>query len=484
MLRLCGAGLSTGLAWPWLGACNKAEDPGPAIRYEGTVAIIGAGAAGLYAGDILYSQGLDVVIFEASGRPGGRVQTFNPGSEPSSSLFFDPENLLNYDFPLELGAEKIYGAGSAWGQLANKLDVPVIEVRSSAPQDRYLLDKSLQSDSTLTNDTAYQSAKNFFNALIQFAGRPDLTVAEAIQNAGIDAHVHAILNSWIGNRYGTSNDRLGIAALAEALTLKTHGGIPWMLKGNAMESVLFSGFNKVMGNVQLNTAIQSIDYSGERIALIDQNGKTILADKVIVTVPVSILSSGDILFTPELPAEKVSAMQSIGMDASVRMALGFKKNIWGNDVAFLLGGQVAPEYFNCGAGRTHLLDNKFLNVTIHGQAAEALSAMGANMVDAVIAELDETLDGQASLQALRGKDESILFVAKDWSKDPWIKGGISYLKPGGSNEDRIALAAPVGDRLFFAGEATDTKGDAGTVSGALQSAARAAQEIIDSILVS
>ena len=58
---------------------------------------------------------------------------------------------------------------------------------------------------------------------------------------------------------------------------------------------------------------------------------------------------------------------------------------------------------------------------------------------------------------------------------------MSYLRPGGSNQDRVNLSLPVGDLLFFAGEATDTVGEAGTVNGALQSAERVAQEIISSI---
>lgn len=40
------------------------------------------------------------------------------------------------------------------------------------------------------------------------------------------------------------------------------------------------------------------------------------------------------------------------------------------------------------------------------------------------------------------------------------------------------LAAPVEDTLFFAGEATDTSGNNGTVHGAIASGYRAAQEII------
>ncbi len=48
--------------------------------------------------------------------------------------------------------------------------------------------------------------------------------------------------------------------------------------------------------------------------------------------------------------------------------------------------------------------------------------------------------------------------------------------------DRLALSKPVNNKLFFAGEATDTKGDAGTVSGALSFAERVSEEVVKSIL--
>ena len=39
-----------------------------------------------------------------------------------------------------------------------------------------------------------------------------------------------------------------------------------------------------------------------------------------------------------------------------------------------------------------------------------------------------------------------------WLHDPWARGSYSYALPGHA-DDRALLAAPVDDRLFFAGEA-------------------------------
>ena len=64
----------------------------------------------------------------------------------------------------------------------------------------------------------------------------------------------------------------------------------------------------------------------------------------------------------------------------------------------------------------------------------------------------------------------------DWAGDPYARGAYSYIPVGGLDAP-AELAAPVEGRLFFAGEATDTAGDPGTVHGALRSGERAAREL-------
>jgi monoamine oxidase len=63
----------------------------------------------------------------------------------------------------------------------------------------------------------------------------------------------------------------------------------------------------------------------------------------------------------------------------------------------------------------------------------------------------------------------------DWSRDPFARGAYSYLAVNGGDA-RARLAAPVDDTLFFAGEATASDGQGGTVNGALETGERAAHE--------
>jgi monoamine oxidase len=68
----------------------------------------------------------------------------------------------------------------------------------------------------------------------------------------------------------------------------------------------------------------------------------------------------------------------------------------------------------------------------------------------------------------------------DWQRDPYARGAYSYVTVGG-DDAREQLAEPLRDTLFFAGEAADTEGEAGTVAGALQSGRRAARELLASL---
>ena len=70
----------------------------------------------------------------------------------------------------------------------------------------------------------------------------------------------------------------------------------------------------------------------------------------------------------------------------------------------------------------------------------------------------------------------VAMIRTSWSTDPWTLGSYSYLPVGATPRLRRTLATPVADRLFFAGEATDS-GDPATVQGAIASGLRAATQV-------
>ena len=70
------------------------------------------------------------------------------------------------------------------------------------------------------------------------------------------------------------------------------------------------------------------------------------------------------------------------------------------------------------------------------------------------------------------------FYIHDWQSDPYSLGAYSYA-PAGALTASDALAIPVENTLYFAGEHTDITGHWGTVHAALRSGLRAASQILE-----
>ncbi len=476
-----GASIGAGIILPgWLVACSG-DDPVPGPSYEGTVAIVGGGASGLYVADILKAKGIKVVILEASDRIGGRVRSLKSNDKPSSSLLFNSQSQLGSDFPNELGATLIKGSDSVWAKIVQQLKIGTVNL-STTTTDNFFLDGAFADAAAVSGDADVNAAKSFLANLGSQSGAG--SVQDAITAAGITPRVHAILNSWIGNSYATSNDRMGVQGIAEAVGLRTRNNDLLTLMDNPVQDALLSRFSNVIEDVQLNAVVKEINYSGATVAISGEDGISgesfsMDVEKVIVTVPISILKSGDISFTPSLPANKLSALDMIDMDACVRVLLDFKANFWGESSGFLFGGSQGPEYLNSGAGRS--VSGKTLSITISGEKASVFSALGKDGIPLLLDELDSIFGGQATKSVRLDSNDKVIAVIQDWSLEPFIGGGGSYSKAGGNNQHRLDLAAPVNDMLFFAGEATDGTGEFGTINGALLSGERVATEVMESM---
>ena len=493
-LKHIGLGVTAGFALPWLTSCTE-EPAGPEVKFDGVVGIIGAGAAGLFAADYLIAKGIQVKIFEASSRTGGRIRSIRT----SDPLFND----LIADFPIELGADRILGSDSEWGTLVQLLKVPTVEFRGNGNHavDKYILDNQYKNSAQVANDPDFQALINFRDNIL-----PGYTGGGSVQAAaGLNPRINAVLNSLLGNPYGSSASNISAQALGEALSLIEHDGKELTLNINPMSDIILSRFSRATSKVQFNSAVESVEYGGETITLsvrktvtneltgeITETNEmtTETVNKVIVAVPVSIIKAGDIAFSPALPSAKTSALSRIGMDASIRMILEFNRNdIFGPDTAFIFGGTQSPSSFMSGTGRSAPSKNRTFSYTINGPKAAQLSALtDLEKVQQVLTELDNVSPSLFATRDVRHKtddqlnDMGIIYIVQDWTKEPYIKGGQSYPLVGGTNNDRVALAEPVGENLYFAGEATDMTGEFGTISGALKSGRRAAEELILSIV--
>jgi len=473
LLKTIGSAAGLGLLSPLTSSC-KDDGIKPLLNFDGLVVVIGAGAAGLYTADILRNNGANVKILEASNRIGGRIR--------SVRLFDDA--LVQTDFPIELGAEVIYGTQSVWSKIINQLNLPTIKL-SDVSEPYHYFNNLLSPESGLEGDSSWEAAKSFYDALRGGTGGAG-TVQEQVAASGVPATMHQVLEGLIGNKKGTSNGRLHSFGVGLEFAALAHDDVPYILRSNIMQDALTSRFSRVVPNVELNTVVKRIDYNGAKVIIegeriVGGNTETFSmeADKVVVTVPVSLLKNGDISFSPELPSSKTTALENMGMDACVRAVVDFRQNVWGAGSSFIYGGGV-PEYFNTGIARGEFV--KTLNVTAYGPKAEQLSALGDAMIDEILNDLDQITGGRATPNVRKNEAGQNLVMIQDWTKEPYIQGGISYLRSLGRLDDRTALGEPINDVLFFAGEATDANGEAGTVSGALLSAERVAEEVSVSIL--
>lgn len=484
-LRQLGLGVTGGLFLP--GALSRCapSDPGPEVVYSGTVAVIGAGPAGLYVADILRSKGINVVIYEAGSQIGGRVKSLR--NQPTEAYPAIPS--LSSDFPLELGADRFIGTDSILGRMTQAYRLATTEINPA--NNQFVIDsipKPGSGTDSWAGDADFEAAMTFRQNLKNLAGSGQ-TVQQAISAAGIASRVHGMLDGQIGNAYGAENNTVGAGGLGEQEIIRTGDGKILMLTGNPLQELLISRFNQMLPHVKLNTPISSIEYGADPIVLTAKDGTTFEADKVIVTAPVSVLKNGDLTFSPGIGGAWAASLANIGMGGSFRAIIEFKRNFWGESSALILGDEGLPELMNNGMVSRGTF-NSTLQVTVNGSKAATYSAMGDAVIDTLLTELDALYAGQATQYVRRyvnvldnGSIEELgpIFVKEDWTTRPYILGGYSYPLPGSTNDDRLNLGTPVNGKLFFAGEATDITGNAGMVNGALASAERCAEEVVLSI---
>ncbi|MES0864738.1 FAD-dependent oxidoreductase [Ruegeria sp. SCPT10] len=80
--------------------------------------------------------------------------------------------------------------------------------------------------------------------------------------------------------------------------------------------------------------------------------------------------------------------------------------------------------------------------------------------------------------AAQGTRTATGYIRTNWSRDPYSLGSYSYVAKGSWRKDHAALGRPVGDRLFFAGEATHPSYNS-TVHAAYESGIMASEAVFE-----
>ena len=213
--------------------------------------------------------------------------------------------------------------------------------------------------------------------------------------------------------------------------------------------------------IHFESPVEEIDYGGSSVVVTTGTGTTYEADKVLVTVPVKLLQQGAIRFDPPLPAQQVRAINKEKMPGGLKVFIEFSKKFYPDLVS--VGGLFRRPRGECSYYDAALNKHSayhVLGLFAQGQAAERYLAQGDDdaIFQYVLDELDELFDGQA-------RQLYIKHLVQNWSAEPYIRGSYSQRKSSAKK-----MAAPVADRVYFAGEAMNPNGKTIAVHGACESA--------------
>lgn len=218
----------------------------------------------------------------------------------------------------------------------------------------------------------------------------------------------------------------------------------------------------IQDRIIYNSPVRSIDYSSDRVVVKDRNDNTYEADKVLVTVPVSILKNSDITFEPALPTEKVEALDSIYFPPILKAFFEFSERFY-PDLLVMDNLLTRNEMFYDAAFRKEAKSH-VLGLFVIDDPAQTYVDLGTDqaIIQSALAKLDEVFDGKASQFYVKG-------AVQNWTTEPFIQGSYSHFEENISNTIRT-LIEPLNDKVYFAGEAMNLNGDTSTVHGASESA--------------
>jgi monoamine oxidase len=203
------------------------------------------------------------------------------------------------------------------------------------------------------------------------------------------------------------------------------------------------------------------------------------ARAAVVTLPLGVLrqpwgTPGAVRFEPDLPVRTHAAVQGLRSGEVTKVVLRFREAPWlgahvGDHWAFIHSDLAIPTWW-----RPLPFTEPALIGWAGGPRAGRLSDLAAGKL------LDVSLHCLARLfgRSRAHWERSLIgFRGLAWRDDPFARGGYCVMPVGGVAAQR-ALAQPVRETLYFAGEATQSEGHAGTVHGALESGERAGAELL------
>jgi monoamine oxidase len=406
------------------------------------VAVIGAGAAGVGAARRLAAAGVSVCVLEARDRVGGRAHTATVAGQP-----------------LDLGCGWLHSADrNPWVGLAEAAGLTIDRTRPSWRS------QALDLGFDPAEQAAFRAASDAYYARLEAAAAaPDRPAADLLEPGDRWNGLIGAVGTYVN---GTELERVSVHDFHNY----DDSGVNWRV----VEGYGTAVARQAAGlDVRLDTPVAAVRLAPQGVRLETPRG-TLMARAAIVTLPSALLAAGIPRFDPPLPQKQAAAAALplgladklyIAVDAAQDLAQEVSRHLPRDGHLFGRTDRVATAGYHLRPFGRPLIEAYFAGVL----AARLEEEGPAAFFDFARAELVD-LFGAGFGRRLRP------LAATAWRRDPLARGAYSYAKPG-SAPARAALAAPVDDRLFFAGEACSTH-DFSTAHGAYRTGVVAAEQAI------
>lgn len=405
------------------------------------VIVIGAGAAGLSAARDLSRAGKRVVVLEARDRTGGRIKT-------------DRERGL-----VEAGAEFIHGESAATWDYVEEFKVDT-QIAGPENADSYRLfgEKGhIRADT----DELYKRFRKSDDELWKYDG-PDMSLAEYFRKYGTDEEAAFYKIREIASDIESADPGLlSVRGIVHEDRLATSGGRNFQIPGGYDQLVkgVASGLD-----IRLRHRVVRVRWAEGKVDVECDNGAHFTAARLVMTIPIGVMKRCPPEFLPTLPTAFEKAVRAIGFGNASKMT-------------FWMDGRMPDFNFLATPGAVgHWWQRRFDDQVViigfaGGPLADALVRMGER--DAIQAGIDDLVDGMGS--AIK----HLITHARHftWSDDPFAYGSYSFPTVG-MEDTRDVLQTPIMNTVFYCGEATNTRGHAGMVHGAIEEGRRVAREIL------